>query len=138
MTEMTTKSNAPRICPECGVEFTPPPARGQQRVFCCDEHKQAHATRKTVRGKSLVSIALAMRKAYSGSRKDPVDAEFAKFLYADMMAMLDNWNAEDKAAGRMDPVSYAKTLTNFTRVNPDYNGGRSFEADRWFDRQERR
>lgn len=52
--------------------------------------------------------------------------------------MLDAWNAEDLKAGRMDPVDYAKLVCDFEKVNPDYYGGRTFNASRWMDRQDRR
>ena len=125
---MATKT---RICPECGTEFTPPPARGQQRVFCCDAHKTAHKTRMTVRGQQLAKVALGWRITRGSG-------DFGKWLFSEMTSLLDQWNSEDKAAGRMKADDYMKLVANFTPVNPDYYNGKTFEADRWFDRQDRK
>jgi endogenous inhibitor of DNA gyrase (YacG/DUF329 family) len=119
-----------RTCPECGTEFNALGKQGKPRTFCSNPCKQAHANRRTVRGKALMTAAQAWRKSRGAG-------EFGKFLFGEVTAMIDHWNAEDLAAGRMDPVEYAKLSMNVHSVNPDYNGGRSFEADRWFDRQQR-
>lgn len=120
-----------RICPECGQEFTTNGGRGKPRIFCTDAHKQAHANRRMARGKSLVAIAQAWRKSRGSG-------EAGKFFFAELTSMLDEFNAQDLAAGRMDPVEYAKTVSDFETVNPDYYGGRTFTASRWMDRMERR
>ena len=93
----------PRNCPECGVELPPHTGRGKRRVFCCDEHKQAHANRRTVRGKALAAVAMGWRKTRGSG-------ELGKYLFSEMTLMLDQWNAEDREAGRMAADDYARTL----------------------------
>jgi hypothetical protein len=116
-----------RICAECGVEFEANGSRGKPRMFCTETHKQVHANRRASRGKSLMVVAQAWRKARGSG-------EAGKFFFQELCEMLDNFNAQDLAAKRMDPVDYAKALCGFHPVNPDYHGGRTFEADRWLDR----
>ena len=120
-----------RICPECGNEFEANGHRGPTRTFCSNACKTTHSNRRTVRGKSLVAIAQAWRKSRGAG-------EAGKFFFAELTSMLDQFNAEDAEAGRMDAVDYAKLLCDFHPVNPDYHGGRTFEASRWMDRMERR
>ena len=118
-------------CPECGEQFQPKSQRGKPQVFCCNAHKEAHGMRRASRGKSLVTLAQAWRKSRGAG-------DFGKFLFSEVTTLLDDWNAEDMAAGRMDPVEYAKLVTKFETVNPDYYGGRTFMADRWMDRNNHR
>lgn len=128
---MRTTKTKTRICPECGVEFTPPVTRGQQRIFCSDAHKMAHSNRRTVRGKSLAAIAQGWRQTRGAG-------DFGKFLFGEMTAMIDHWNAEDLAAGRLRADEYAKLVTNYRETKPTvYNGNATYDADRWFDRQAR-
>ena len=126
-----------RICPECGQEFTAAPKKGKPRTFCTDAHKQAHANRRASRGKSLVAMAQAWCRLRS-AKKGSENYDLANYFFREVQSMVDEWNAEDKAAERMDPVEYAKLVIDFQRVNPDYNGGRTFDALRWMDRMERR
>lgn len=117
----------PRTCPECGTTFTAPPKKGKPRLFCCDEHKSAWKSRKLQRGQMLVTLAQAWRKTRGSG-------EFGKFLFGEVSSLLDEWNNEDAAKKRMDPVDYAKLVCNFEEINPDYNNGKTFWADRWMDR----
>lgn len=98
-------------CPECGGPVPAATTKGRARVFCCEAHKQAHANRMTARGKSLAKIALGWRIA-RGSGPN------GKMLFAEMTAMLDAWNSEDKAAGRMRAEEYAMlTLNGFSSAS---------------------
>lgn len=117
-----------RRCPECATEFNALGKQGKPRVFCDTACKQTHANRRATRGKSLMTAA-------QGWRKSRGSGDFGKFLFGEVTAMIDAWNAEDLAAGRMDPVEYAKLAMEFQNVNPDYHAGRTFECNRWIDRQ---
>lgn len=118
-----------RRCAECGTEFDAA-RKGKARTFCTDACKAAHANRRTSRGKALIAIA-------QGWRKSRGSGDFGKFLFGEVTSMLDAWNAEDLAAGRLDAVEYAKLVVEYQTVNPDYHGGRSFEASRYMDRKVR-
>jgi hypothetical protein len=109
------------ICPECGKSFEQTGGRGKPRVFCSDDHKAAHASRMTVRGKQLAKIALGWRLARGSG-------DLGKFLFAEMTTMLDDWNSEDKAAGRMRADDYAALVCDFNSTNPQW-------SRRYFDRQ---
>lgn len=121
---MTTKT---RRCAECPTTFEVKPSPGKPKAFCSAACKQAHANRRASRGKSLMTVA-------QGWRKSRGSGDLGKFLFGEMTAMLDQWNAEDRDAGRLDPVEYAKSAIDFQPVNPAYHGGRTFEANRWIDR----
>lgn len=131
---MATKT---KICPECGTVFEPARQRGKPQVFCSTAHKEAHAMRRAVRGKKLVALAQAWRKTRNVTKASP-NYDFATFLFREVTSLIDDWNAEDAEAGRMDPVEYAKLVTKFETVNPNYYGGKTFVADRWMDRRNHR
>lgn len=116
-----------RNCAECGCEFDPSGSRGKTKLFCSQQHRWDFENRRASRGKALVGIAQAWRKTRGSG-------DYGKFLFMELSSLLDNWNADDAANGRIDPVEYSKSLTNYEAINPDYNGGRTFWADRWMDR----
>jgi hypothetical protein len=91
-------------CPECG-SIVPQPSRGRARTFCDnnDVCKQAHANRRAVRGKALVSLAMAWRV-------DRGSGGTAKAAFSQMCEMLDAWNAEDREANRPRADLYADML----------------------------
>lgn len=115
-----TKEPKLRNCPECGGEFTASGKQGKARVFCCPEHKQAHANRMTVRGKQLAKIALGWRQTRGSG-------DLGKFLFGEMTTMLDDWNAQDLEAGRMKAGDYAALVCEFDARNPSW-------SSRYFDR----
>lgn len=84
--------NGRSTCPECGGPVTQP-AKGRARIFCKEAHKQAFRNRLAVRGKMLTGLAL-------GWRVDRGSGPTAKAAFAQMCAMLDEWNADDREAGR--------------------------------------
>lgn len=100
-------------CPECGGAVTKG-TRGKARVFCSNECKQAHANRRTVRGKALVAIA-------QGWRQTRGSGDLGKFLFAEMQQMLDAWNAEDREAGRGRADVYAAQVCEFNPTNPQWS-----------------
>lgn len=109
-----------RTCPECGQQFETQSKRGKPQVFCTEAHRQAHANRMTVRGKQLTKIALGWRLSRGSG-------ELGKFLFNEMTSMLDEWNSEDKAAGRMRADDYAALVSEFNPSNPMW-------SKRYFDR----
>lgn len=123
MTEATFRN-----CPECMTSFEVVKKQGKARTFCTPECKAASASRRTTRGKALVAIA-------QGWRQSRGSGDVGKFLFAEMTAMLDQFNAEDLAAKRMKALDYAKLVCDVQPCNPDYNGGATFTATRFFDRQ---
>jgi hypothetical protein len=123
----TTASTATRICPECNKPFAVVKKQGKPRVFCSDAHKAAHANRRTARGKALVAIAMGWRQARGSG-------DLGKELFGQMTEMLDAFNAEDLADGRMGAKDYAASLIEFTKVNPEYYG-KAYIATRYMDRK---
>lgn len=90
-----------RLCPEC-LEPVAQRGKGKPSVFCCDEHREAHKNRRTVRGKRLVAIAQAWRV-------DRGSGQVAQACLQQMCMMLDQFNAEDLEAGRMRASDYVMT-----------------------------
>lgn len=109
-----TKTMKSRICPECGDTFEV--SSLSKQVFCCAAHKQAHANRCTVRGKALVRIAQGWR--YSRGSGD-----IGKFLFAEMTAMLDQWNSEDleRTDRKINATDYAASVVQFNSLNPQWS-----------------
>ncbi len=91
------------ICPECGGPVVRQHARGKVPVYCSKEHKIAHQNRRTVRGAGLSALAQAWRI-------DRGSGEIAKQAFAQMVGMLDQFNAEDAAAGRPKADLFAAKL----------------------------
>lgn len=126
-TIITAEAPQPR-CAECPNPLTGSATRGGKRkVFCSPACKAAHKHRKHVRGMALVALAQGWRKTRGAG-------DFGKFLFAEITALLDQYNAEDRDAGRLDPVEYAKTLVNYTAASVEVSGGKGFFADRFMDR----
>lgn len=110
-----------KICAECGQEFTPKGERGKPQKFCSPAHKLAHANRRTTRGKSLIALAQGWRQTRGAG-------DLGKFLFAEMTSMLDDFNAEDFAAGRARAADYASNVSDFNAINPQW-------SIRYFDRK---
>lgn len=79
------------ICPQCGVSFVP---GHHLTAFCTPEHKQAYHDTNAKRGKVLLPFAQVARM---GKRGFTAERRYALAQYS---ALLDRFNAEDKAAGR--------------------------------------
>lgn len=76
-------------CPECGERFT---AASEAR-FCSDAHKNAFHNRSAKRGKVAMPLLLAWRMGRGGG-------DAAKYAFAELCALADKWNAEDRKEGR--------------------------------------
>lgn len=92
-----------RRCPECLVAVEASQASGGRNMFCCSRHRVEHANRMTVRGRRLTALAMASRLTRGGSRRNKGAGKSARRI-ADKL--LDRWNAEDRAAGRMPADEY--------------------------------
>lgn len=90
-----------RKCLECGkpVEQS---GKGRERLFH-DACRQAHANRRAVRGKAIMSLLQAWRVDRGGT---PV----AKASFREVCEMLDTFNSEDYEAGRARATDHAATL----------------------------
>lgn len=83
----------PRVCPECGVTFTPGASR---QAFCTVAHKVNFHRVMENRGRVLLPLALAWQ---AGNRKGEEHAAWAR---GQKDGLLRRWVQEDKRAGR-DP-----------------------------------
>lgn len=92
-----------RRCPECLAPVSPSKASGGRNMFCCQEHRQAHANRMTVRGRRLTAIAMASRITRDGSTRNKGVGKSARRLSRQLM---DRWIREDREAGRMPADEY--------------------------------
>lgn len=89
------------ICPECGERF----AQGHHRqLFCGPVHQKAFNNRRTARGGKLVTLFMAARAMRGGSSGDPKLRPAAKDAYMLAHRLVDQYIAEDRAAGRMHPT----------------------------------
>lgn len=90
----------PRLCPECSLPIERKSSRGPVPVFCCSAHKVAFNNRQTVRGRTIVSLAMAWRQQRG---KKGVGSS----AFEEMNRILDSFNAEDREAGRPPVTEYA-------------------------------
>lgn len=101
MTTETTKKEKPtvaqlaarRVCPECGCEVVRRSARGPMPTFCGETCKKARGNRRLVRGAAIIEFAQAWRALRA---QGPV----AQAAFAQLNAILDQFNAEDVKAKR--------------------------------------
>lgn len=93
-----------RRCPECGEPFR---ATHGRQAFCSTAHKETFHNRKQKRGKVVMSLAQVWRAGKNGKGGDN-----ARYAFAEMCALLDKWNAEDKAAGRRPDIEVSSRRAN--------------------------
>ena len=94
----STYPDVKRTCPECGNEFE---TKHRKALFCSASHKLAFHNRCAARGKVLIPLALAWR----GGRGS---GDTAKRSFMRMSTLLDEWNAEDRAAGRTPMLAFVE------------------------------
>ena len=97
------------ICAECGERFH---INRPQQQFCCPAHNKAFQNRMLSEGRAVVALAKAWRAGRNlGKGPDAEEGrEIARQVLSEMCAILDGFNAADKAAGRPNPLHYAKGL----------------------------
>lgn len=115
---MTTETTAPakkpakptiaqrareRVCPECGGEVVRRSTRGPMPTFCSSECKKAHANRHIVEGRAVIAFLKAWRI-------DRAQGEIAQVSFGEICAIVDQFNAQDRAAGRPRADLYAAKL----------------------------
>lgn len=86
-------------CPECGADVFSAHPRQQ---FCTPKHSKDYSNRQLKRGQRLASLAQAWR--LSRGRKDDESRSSASFAFAQFCRLLDQFNAEDREAGRVDAL----------------------------------
>ena len=82
-----------RVCPECGAVPVRKSAKGPPPTFCSPDCKRARGNRRLVRGSAIIEMAQAWRV-------DRGSGPIAQQAFAQFCQMLDQFNAEDKDAGR--------------------------------------
>jgi hypothetical protein len=87
--------NPRRICPECSEHFI---AHHGRMRFCTPAHQAAFHERNKTRGKMLLPFVLVWRGGRGGGGQGTSDE--AKYAFAQVCALADIYNAEDRAAGR--------------------------------------
>ena len=90
-----------RTCPECGREFAP--YRGGVQQFCTlkaqgVDHARPYYDRQSARFKTQGALFQTWRAGKDA--KTPEAKARATFAFREMCKALDQWNAEDRAAGR--------------------------------------
>lgn len=104
MTKPTIRDRASeKICPNCGGPAIRRSARGPRPTFCSPECKREHGNRLTVEGRAV----MAYLKAW---RIDRGSGEIAKQSFQEVCQIVDDFNAEDKKAGRPRADLYAAKL----------------------------
>jgi hypothetical protein len=91
------------ICPECGGQVKRRSPTGPFPKFCCDEHKKTYGNRLLAQGLPVIALLKAWRK-------DRGTGEIAQKAFAQVCQIVDQFNAEDDAAGRPRPDLYAAKL----------------------------
>lgn len=84
-------ANPLRVCPECGKRFT---AHHGRQAFCEGAHQRAFHDRNSSRGKVALPLLQVWRQGKRGATDD------TRYALQELSALADQWNAEDKAAGR--------------------------------------
>ena len=92
-----------RICPECGGDVVRRSARGPMPTFCSQECKKSHANRHIVEGRAVIALLKAWRI-------DRAQGEIAQRSFAEVNRILDQFNAQDREAGRPRADLYAAKL----------------------------
>lgn len=105
-----------RNCPECGAEVRREPGqRGGTKHFCSNPCKIAYQARAAKEGRAIIAIA----KAWRMSRSRPADKDIGKEAFAELCRVLDDFNAQDRRAGRAPATDYARLLFRDGRLYMD-------------------
>lgn len=99
------------ICTECGgpLPARQPGQKGPARSYCTDACKKARAARRLVRGSAVIEWAQSWRR-------NRAQGEIAQASFAQLCQILDQFNAEDFAAGRPSAdLAAARMIVEQTR-----------------------
>lgn len=91
------------ICPECGGPAVRRNARGPMPTFCGPECKRNHSNRHMVEGRAVIAFLKAWRA-------DRGSGEIAKSSLTQLCQIVDQFNAQDREAGRPRADLYAAKL----------------------------
>jgi hypothetical protein len=91
-------------CPECGTEFRRSSGRGGVKTFCTAEHKKAYQARAAAEGRAIIALAKAWRECRNRKEDGPTGSA----ALAEMVSILDSFNAADRKAGRPRTTEYVK------------------------------
>lgn len=97
-------ASRPRLCGECGNPLVR--AIGKRNIFCSAPCRVAYSNRMTVRGRVLTAAAMAERMTRQGSRGTPRQRGAGKDAARIYRQLIDQFAAEDRAAGRISAVDY--------------------------------
>lgn len=86
-------------CPECGEPFA---RKHHRQLFCSPAHSKAYSNRQLARGQSVVALLQVWQA--SRTSKDPAAREAGRVAFAQLCREARTFNAEDREAGRADPV----------------------------------
>ena len=89
-----------RTCPQCGEPFEP---HHHRQEFCTPAHASAFHDIDKVRGKVMTALVQTWR-ANRHKRGDGL----GKYAFAEMCALADAYNAEDRKTGRKPHLAVAR------------------------------
>lgn len=92
-----------RVCPNCGGEVVRRSTRGPMPTFCSAECKKDHANRHIVEGRAVIAFLKAWRI-------DRAQGEIAQKAFEQICKITDQFNAQDREAGRPRADLYAAKL----------------------------
>ena len=88
-------------CPECATEIAAPKPR---QIFCTPAHKAAFYNIQSKRGRVIMPLLAAWRPGGSGGgRYVGADKDMGSYAFREACALVDQWDIEDRKAGR-DPT----------------------------------
>lgn len=93
------KKTFSRKCLECGQPFQAVKAEGR---FCCTKHQQAFHNLSMTRGK----IAMPLLMGWRSARNRTVDKATGSWAFTELCALADEWNRQDREAGRTPAFEY--------------------------------
>jgi hypothetical protein len=108
----TAKPAQPKaVCCECGKPFVR--VRPHQQ-FCSSVHAKAFQNRQNTEGRAVVALLKAWRAGRNLGKGPQAeqDREIARLSLSELCSIVDGFIAEDKAAGRPNPLVYAKSLVH--------------------------
>lgn len=99
-----------RRCQECGASFIP---ASYQQQFCSKPHKVAFQNRQAVEGRAVIALVKAWRAGRNVKGSGPEAdkrREVARKALSELCSVADAFMADDRTAGRVDPLDYASGL----------------------------